>query len=365
MKKQKTIFMVLFALLFGLAVTMMLSVKVPVLGTTTVLAADEGGDDWDDWEDEGDEEDAFGNIMETTFATIDALTADAATGKVTAKITLQDEEEEATISSVKLSFSINDGDIQTVDMADNGDGSYSGTVAGAKSGDTVKYYVTVTDSNNNVTTGAIAGKTVAGVADMDNSQDIVGDDADLLNLSAGVDGDYLLVNFDVQGKINGGTIDPPYIQLYGVKITNPDTEQGEGLMVGKLWVYLPLATDKAVQEKFLPMLYEQGAEYVEQIGQDNIDRIKTTGMLVLDIQKLMGGNIMEGLLFAAKPEAKIDGGKFEGKILKSALGDNPSGYMRIITLTAANASLDSFMPIPLNCSNFLSIYTAENSYTAQ
>ena len=88
-------------------------------------------------------------------------------------------------------------------------------------------------------------------------------------------------------------------------------------------------------------------------------------MLVLDIQKLMGGNIMEGLLFAAKPEAEIDGGKFMGKILIPALGDNPSGYLRVITLTAANASIDSFMPIPLNCSNFLTVYTAENSYTAK
>ncbi len=337
-------------------------------GATSTESA-ESEDDWDDWDDEeGDEEDAFGNIMETTFATIGEVTVDGATAgsdaKVTATITLEDEEEEATISSVKLSYSVDGGAVSTVDMSDNGDGTYSGTIPVQASGAKVEYYITVTDSNNNVTTGALPGheNVVSGVADMDNSEDIVADDADLIDLAAGYDDDYLYVDFSVQGAISGGTIDPPYIQLYGVKITNPDTEQGEGLMVGKLWIYLPLAKEKEVQDKFMPMLMDAGKEYIDQIGQENIDRVMQTGMMVLDIQKLMGGNFMEGMLFSAEPEADIDGGKFSGKIKRAALGDNPSGYLRIITLTAANASIDSFMPIPLNCSNFLTIYTSDYSY---
>ncbi|MFH1538404.1 MAG: hypothetical protein ABIH66_05555, partial [bacterium] len=155
----------------------------------------------------------------------------------------------------------------------------------------------------------------------------------------------------------------PYIQLYGIKITNPDVDEGEGLMVGTLWIYLPLAKDKAVQDKFLPLLLEQGQEYIEKIGIEKINRIKETGMMALQIQKLMGGNIMEGLLFDSEPEAVTEGGKFVGKIKRAALGENPSGYMRFIVITAANASIDSFMPIPLNCSNFMQLYTSSSSYT--
>lgn len=368
MKEVKAILVVMFMALFLTGISAIV-VDLPQFGSTTVFAQDDEG--WDDWDDEGEEEDAFGNIMETTFATVDELAAsDAAAGAdvtVTAKITLEDEEEEATISSVVLSYSVNGGAVSSVDMADNGDGSYAGTIPGQASGAKVDYYVTVTDSNGNVTTGAIAGaaNTVAAVPDMDNSEDIVGDDTDILNLSAGYDDTYLYVNFDVQGSIVGGTLDPPYIQLYGVKITNPDTEQGEGLMVGKLWVYLPLAKDKEVQDKFLPLLMDQGQEYIEKIGKDKIDRVMETGMLVLDIQKLMGGNIMDGLLFDAEPSADTEGGKFMGKIKRAPLGENPSGLLRVIVLTAANASIDSFMPIPLNCSNFITIDTKANSYTVK
>lgn len=390
MRDIKTLLMVMFAFIFTLGVTMLPVARIASVDMGISIAqaqdegadkgADEGGDeweddewddDWDDWEEEEEEEDAFGNIMETTFATIDEVSVEGASAgsdaTVTAKITLEDEEEEATISSVTLSYSVDGGAASTVDMADNGDGTWSGTIPGQSAGAKVDYYITVTDSNDNVTTGALPGadNVVAGVDDMDNSEDIVADDADLIELAAGYDDEWLYINYSVQGEINGGTIDPPYIQLYGAKITNPDTEQGEGLMVGKLWVYLPLAKEKEVQEKFMPMIMEAGQEYIEQIGQENIDKVMETGMLVLDIQKLMGGNIMEGMLFSAHPEASFEGGKLEGKIKRAALGENPSGYLRLITLTAANASIDSFMPIPLNCSNFLTLYTSNYSYEVE
>jgi len=368
MRDIRTLLMVLLVVLVGLAVTALPISNI--IGATVAQAQDddwgddEWDDDWDDWEEEEEEEDAFGNIMETTFSTIESTEAGAPLMFKT-KINLHDEEEEATISEVYMGYSVDGGAVQEVKMSDNGGGVFSANILSPKKGSKIKYFYRVIDSNNNTTTGALPGQDnmVAGVDDTDNSEDIVGDNADLLGLSVGYDDTYLYVNFDVQGEIDGGTIDPPYIQLYGIKITNPDTEQGEGLMVGKLWVYLPLAKDEAVQEKFMPMLLEQGQEYIEKIGQENIDRVMETGMMVLDIQKLMGGNIMEGLLFKAEPEATIDGGKLMGKVKRAALGDNPSGYLRIITLTAANASIDSFMPIPLNCSNFITLYTSNYEMT--
>ena len=359
--KSRIWLVLLFAMLFG-----MLMSFTPML-THPAMAADEWA------EDEGEEEDAFGNIMKTTFATIDKVDVSApaanAAADVKATITFNDEEGESKITAVKLVYYIN-GNLDKgteVAMTGGADGVDSGSIPGQAAGTKVDFIIRVEDSNGNVTSNSVsaAKATVAAIPDMNNSADIVGDDADILGLSAGYDADNLYVNFDVQGKINGGTIDPPYIQLYGIKVTNPDQEQGEGLMVGKLWVYLPLVKEKAVQDKFMPMLLDQGAEYVQKIGRDKIDRVMQTGMLVLNIQKLMGGNIMDGLLFAAEPDATADGGKFAGKAKIAAFGDNPSGYLRIIILTAANASLDSFMPIPLNCSHFLTLYRSSYGYTVK
>jgi len=361
--------MVLFAMFFALAITVMPAFVVSGPMTGAAMAQD---DDWDDWDEEEEEEDAFGNIMQTTFATIDSVDFSAPSAnapcKVTANITFVDEDEEAEVTAVKLIYYVN-GDLASpkeVAMS-GGDGAYSAEIPGQASGAKVDFIIRVEDSNDNVTSQAVSASkaTVTAIADMDNSADIVGDDTDILDLKAGYDAERIYVDYSVQGKVNGGTIDPPYIVLYGIKFTNPDTEQGEGLMVGKLWVNLPLVKDKAVQEKFLPLLLEQGAEYVEKIGRDKIDRVMETGMLVLDIQKLMGGNFMEGLMFTAEPNGSVDGGNFSGSIVRASLGENPSGYVRVIILTAANASIDSFMPIPLNCSNFLTLYTSANSYTVK
>lgn len=357
--------LLLMALFLGLAITLAPTAAFAA-AEQTVLA--QGGDDWDS--EEGEEEDAFGNIMQMSFSTIDEVTFSApaagAACAVTAKITLTDEDEEATIKTVKLLYSVNGGAEASVDMAE-ADGAWTASIPGQAAGAKVDFYVQVVDSNGNMTTGAISSDktTVAGIPDANNSEDIVATDADIMNIGANYDDNYIYFSFDVEGTVNGGTVDPPYIQLYGVKVTNPDIDEGEGLMVGKLWIYLPLVKDKTVQEKFMPLLLESGKEFIEKIGMDKIDRVKETGMLVLSIQKLMGGQIMEGLIFDAEPSATIDGGKFIGKIKRAPLGDNPSGYLRFIVLTAANASLDSFMPIPLNCSNFMQLYTKSYGYTVQ
>ncbi len=367
--KIRTILTALLVMLFATAVTFVSPTLTKQLGSAAFAADD--WDDWDDW-DEEEEEDAFGNIMETTFATIDKVDFVApkagAPADVSVKVTLVDEDGDAKIVSVKLVYFLK-GDYKAGKEVElkGANGVFKGQIPGQPAGTKVDFVVRVEDSNGNVTSNAVAGggAMIKAVPDIENSRDIVPADADLITLAAGYDNDYLYVDYSLAGKLNGGTLDPPYLQLYGIKITNPDTEQGEGLMVGKLWINLPLATDKEVQNKFLPMLMDQGAEYVEKIGKDKIEHVMKTGMMVLDIQKLMGGNIMEGMLFAAEPTGKADGGKFSGKIKRAPLGNNPSGYLRIITLTAANASIDSFMPIPLNCSNFLTIYTNSFGYTVQ
>lgn len=326
-----------------------------------------------------EEEDAFGNIMNTGYAKIGDVTftapAAGAPCAVTAKITLEGVEDfdNLKVKSAKLTYVLN-GDrktAQSVDMTGAGD-SYTASIPGQPAGTKVAFYITVVDTLGNTSTEALPvdkvenapSQLVAGVPDMDNSQDIVADSADLLGSYVGYDKDYIYAGYDLQGDMTGGTLDPPYIQLYGIKFSNPDVETGEGLMVGKLWIDLPLAVDKTVQDQFLPKLLSQAKEYMDKIPKEQIDRVMNTGMLVLDIGKLVAGQWMEGLLFSAEPtQIKSDNKKqFVGYLKRSTLGDNPSGFFRVIEITAANASIDSFMPIPLNCSHFIQIYTRDHEY---
>jgi len=325
-----------------------------------------------------EEEDAFGNIMNTGYAKIGdvsfAAPAAGAAVQVTAKITLEGKEdfENLAVKSAKLTYVVN-GDrkgAKSVDLTGSGD-TYTGQIPGLPAGSKVAFFVTVTDSLGNVSTeglpvdaaaGDIYGQLVPGVADMNNSKDVVADAADILGTYIGYDKDKLYAAYDLESAMTGGTIDPPYIQIYGIKFTNPDVETGEGLMVGKLWINLPIAKDKTIQNQFLPKLLSQAKDYLDKIPKDQVDRVMNTGMLVVDIGKLVAGQWMEGLLFSASPEqlAGPSDKTFLGALNRTALGDNKSGFFRMIVLTAANASIDSFMPVPLNCSHFMQIYTRDH-----
>jgi len=325
-----------------------------------------------------DEEDAFGNIMHTSYIKLKDVSFSAPAANAPCKVTVageivgaEDEEETPTVVSGTIYYVAGSDAKKSVAMtcASN---TCTGEIPGVAAGTKVSFAVALVDTFGNTTMTGLpvasadkaADALVPAKADMDNSADIVPDNMDILDTAASFDADRVYVSYKVQGKVDGGTIDPPYIQLYGIKLSNPDVEQNEGLMVGKLWINLPLATNKDVQAKFMPLL-TQAKEYTDKIGQDNIQKVLDTGMLVLDIGKLMGGNIMEGLLFSAEPMGKVDGGTFVGSVKRSALGDNPSGFARVIILTAANASIDSFMPIPLNCSHYMQIVFKNYDYTAK
>lgn len=327
------------------------------------------------------DEDPFGNIMHTSYIKIKSVDFAAPSANALAKVTVkteiiggEDEDVIPFVESGKVTY-ITGGDLQTRKSVDMSCvvGSCSGNIPGLAAGVKVTFAVSLVDSNGNTTTEGLpmaspddaANALLSGVPDVDNSDDIFPADMDLINLSAGFDKDRVYVSYSVDGNVSGGTIDPAYIQLYGIKVSNPDIEQNEGLMVGKLWVYIPLSKDKSVQDKFMPLLLQQ-KETIDKIGKDEIQNVMDTGLLVLDIGKLLGGNIQEGLLFSAKPEGKVvNNNMFIGSILRNALGDNPSGFVRIITLTAANGSLDSFMPIPLNCSHYLNLYFTNHEYTVK
>lgn len=379
MKLTRYALFIIMAFVLTLGTTLLVSVsKVSAAQAGTAVAAE--GDNWDS-EGGAEEEDAFGNIMHTSYLKIKDVKFDAPAANAPAKVEAsleivgaEDEEEPVTVKKGVLNFIVN-GDLKSkksVDMTCTGT-TCTGEIPGQASGAKVTFAVSVADNFGNTTTEAFNvtskddpdGAMIDGTPDIDNSADIVPDDMDILGTSAAFDNERVYVSYKLQGKLSGGTIEPPYIHFYGIKFTNPDIEQSEGLMVGKLWINLPLAKDKEVQAKFMPLLM-QAKEYTDKIPKEEIQKVMDTGMLVLDIGKLMSGNIMDGLLFAAQPDGKVIGDNlFIGSIKRAALGDNPSGFLRVIVLSAANASLDSFMPIPLNCSHYQQIVFKNHDFTVK
>ena len=305
-----------------------------------------------------EEEDAFGGLMHTSFPAIEEVTLPSPPQPkkptvVSAKITISTEEEETSIASAQLGYSIDGKEWKYVEMKVREGDIYTAEIPGFPAGTEVTYYISVKDVFGNVSTempfktsrAEVKKQLVQGAKDIDNSEDIVKDDLDILDTKVGYDDEYVYLSFTVQGKISGGTLDPPYIHLQGAKFTNPDVDEGEGLMVGKLLAYAPLALE--IGKKL-------GAE--KELGFP----IPEFGLL--DIQKLIGGKTEEGLVKEAEVEVKVEGDAFYARLKRKALGENPSGCLRVIFVTIANASIDNFAPIPMNCSPYTTIYLRAHTY---
>ncbi|MBU8922063.1 MAG: hypothetical protein KOO63_09620, partial [Bacteroidales bacterium] len=143
-------------------------------------------------------------------------------------------------------------------------------------------------------------------------------------------------------------------------------EPYEGLMVGNLWIYLPLAKEKGFQERYIPLLYEQDDFLFDPyIRNKAIDHLKKTGMVVLNIQRLMGGRINEGILLSSNPEADVSPNKFSGRVMRMPFMEGSPEYLRLIVLTAANPSLDDFLPIPLSCTPYIQIFFRHHSFSVK
>ncbi len=326
-----------------------------------------------------EEEDAFGNMMNNAYVKIDkvdfAAPSAGAPCKVTATLSLIGAEdfEDYKVVSAKLNYVVNGKDAKSVDMSASGD-VYSGEIPGQAAGAKVDFFITIVDSLGNTTTEAIplsapesaATDLVAAAPDVNNSSEIVPDGTDILGTYVGYDKDNIYVRYDLQAEPAKGSINPPNINVFGIKFSNPDKEPNEGLMVGKLWLYLPLARDKEGKDAIINLIKQTNMDF-SKLPAGQYDYAIETGFLVLDIAKLLTGDWPAGMIFGAMPkQIKSDDSKvFIGSIPRSIMGENPSGFYRVVILTLANTSLESLMPVPLNCSHFMQIYTSDHSYTVK
>lgn len=323
-------------------------------------------------DNDANEEDAFGNIMLTSFPQINKVTFNAPeSGKpceVIADVNLEDEDGTAKISSVSLTYYVGGAPDKPSKIEMNkSDSGYKAVIPPMPKGTKVDFIIRAEDTNGNVAAQAIPSdkNLILPVPDRDNTSDLVPDDLDLLQLSAGYDDRYVYISYTVQGKISGGTLEPPYIHGYIIKVTNPDIHQGEGLMVGKMWVYIPLTTDIDPKKKLVLWQDDKVYEaYDGRLGKSINERVAKTGSIMLDIKEFMVDG-KGALSFDVDSDVNLEGGRFRGKVERKWLGENPKGYLRFIAMTFANASRDSVMPIPYNCSHFLTLYTFSQSYIAQ
>jgi len=168
--------------------------------------------------------------------------------------------------------------------------------------------------------------------------------------SASYDENSLYVDFTTKADISSGTIDPPIINFYGIGINNISEKEESAFPPQYLWAYTPLVI--GVQSKaFHEMIALFETDPCERMTPETCNQYKKfiecldkTGMIVLNLKKLSGGNIFEYFLLDAGPVAIITGNHFSGRINIESLGDVQPENLRIRMITGVNPSIDSFNP---------------------
>ncbi len=222
-----------------------------------------------------------------------------------------------------LIYSLDDGETwEYVDMDPSKDmRTWTGTIPGFDAGVEVLYGFRATDSSDNlyteipclVTSWPPKGDTcmfdLAPDEDpLDDESQVTPDDFDIMNFKAGVDEEYLYVEMEVQGKIEPGSISPVYVHLYGFVMHNPDIgNPSDILTTGFIGIYAPHG-EALTYYKCMTLSYP-----MDEVLIDN-----------------------------SQMTCLAEGSKLWFKVKDSAIGNNPSG---IIKLLAANGVVTSITPL--------------------
>lgn len=318
---------------------------------------------------EGDEEDGFATLFYTSYIKIDGVEFATPTAGmpciVTAKlseITEDDSEENAgPIVSASLFYSVDGGPEQEAGMKKGTASDWKGEIPGVEGGRHVEFYINAVEHHCNTTSGAISSnKTFArGYPDGDNFIDLAPDDMDLLELGANYDKDYIYIRFTVQGNITAGSVEPPHVNVYGLKLSNPDIDNEGGLLI----LYVPMFKEQDKRFQFNASPFAKSI--VDKYDAEHVEKARREGLFVLNIGKWLKGDKAGFLVVSGEPEVAVSGETLTAKINRSVLGDNPSGMVRIFAATAANASIDGFQPIPYDMSNYFNLYMKSYGYTVQ
>jgi hypothetical protein len=143
---------------------------------------------------------------------------------------------------------------------------------------------------------------------VDDKSSLIPDDFDILGIRAGMDDRYMYIEISVQGIVTPGTVSPVYASVYGFGLLNPDRgDQSDIVTQGFLGVWSPLADTIGYRRC---MIIQQ-----------------TAGDVSFDNKYIRCLTDGESHLWF----------KFDRK----AIGDNPSGHVKLI---AADGAFTSFSP---------------------
>ncbi|HOO57000.1 MAG TPA: hypothetical protein PLN69_09270 [bacterium] len=342
-------------------------------------------DDWDDWDDWEEEEDPFGNIMDTLtieFVGSNGMLTDTENGtslhfELNTKVGDKDNKyadpaeivksawvyitmdsgnnwEKLTLGKISLEETAEyrqNNDEHSYEVPDSHGSKKIKTIYERWSGELsiespgpetrIIYFFAAEAANGNRTVEipvSAPGRPpdpaafFPAVEDMDNSSDMVYDSMDILDSFVAFDGVNLYLISRMQGKITPGEMDPPFLNIYDIKFNDPKIHEHEGLMTGRHQIYSPLS------------LYPYKLLDMELAFKEKPGRIADfcSSYFPFDFSSDARISSVDNILYYRTP-------------LKSICSE-PCDTLRTIIMTYANASTDSFMPIPQNASPFLQLY---------
>lgn len=168
-----------------------------------------------------------------------------------------------------------------------------------------------------------------GVKDIDNPVDVIADDFDILETYIARDTDNIYLILRVQGEISTGTLEPPYLSMYISKFNNPINSGMEGIMVGKYHAFAPL------------IFPHNSIIDINRVFNDETYRGRLMDRCDYHTPNTRTG-VNQNLLFTQTPIKEICESECED--------------VNIMNFTAANASLDTEMPIPMNSAPNMRLY---------
>lgn len=234
---------------------------------------------------------------------------------------------------------------------------WSGKIPGQAAGATVMYYVQGVDTSGNLASelpkntaswppdpAKKSSPTFANPgSDEDDADAAVSPDIDILNIAVGYDDQSVYVKLGIQGKVTQGTESPVYIQGYASGILNPD--KGEDILqAGMALLYAPLG-----EKLFGPTFGIKGSEFIINAAAVESKQVP---------QETDSGEA-----------SFVDGSTLYMRVKKSFLGDNPSGAVKILSLTAAITCTDlssiTSCLVPGDASKYVYAYFRDHSYTVK
>lgn len=254
--------------------------------------------------------------------------------------------------SARLSYSTDDGRTWTAQPMRPQDAKnrlWKASIPAQKAGARVQFFIQAQDSFNGITTEIPTMNTQfppnlarmqRAAEDADDPDDLVPPELDLLNTYVGYDTDYLYVTQSVQGSLEKGSLsNPPAPCLYFIALMNMDDAGIHYFSEAPMLVYSPMGR--------LFNLPTYGLTRADKLLRDPKSAFQADADVQFSIDRALGAPTMHF------------------KVKRSALGENPSRAIKLVSFTLALTNLQRPQLIPWEASPFGLVYLRAHEYQVQ